>query len=292
MSNTFSPNPSYQEVVHANLAVFDNLAASYDETEPHFRPENKARVRAILEKVKRDAGAPMQASRMLDVGCGTGFMISLARGLFEEIHGVDISAKMLERVPREGPGRLLLHEAETGSMKLPTAYFDVATAYSFLHHLQDIEPTVTRIYETLRPGGRFYADLEPNGAFLQAVCALDPAGSYDPIVQREIAQLTTKDAEIAAQLAVPTGVFKNAEFGKSLLGGFHESDLISLFRRVGFRDIRIEYSWYLGQGAMLNDPAIEPAQRHIMISAIDLCLRRTLPLTRSLFKYLAIHAIK
>ena len=44
-------DPSYKDVVEANLTVFNTLAASYNETEPHFSPENKARVQAQLEVV-------------------------------------------------------------------------------------------------------------------------------------------------------------------------------------------------------------------------------------------------
>ena len=45
-----SNTPSYDEVVDANVKVFGTLASDYNETEPHFRPENRARVGAVLKR--------------------------------------------------------------------------------------------------------------------------------------------------------------------------------------------------------------------------------------------------
>ncbi len=284
--------PTYEEVVDANVKVFGTLASEYNETEPHFRPENRARVGAVLKQVLSDAGCVEGKARMLDVGCGTGFMIDLGKPMCAEIHGVDISPAMLSRVDRGGPCPITLSNAETGSMNVPADHFDVATAYSFLHHLKDLKPTIERTFVALRKGGRFYADLEPNGYFLEAVSALDRGRSYDAVVEREIEQVGDKDAEIAGRINVPTGTFQSAEFGKSLKGGFFEEELIGLLTSVGFREARIDYNWFLGQGVLINDPAIDKTQRLAIAAATDRVLQRGLPVSRVLYKYLAIHAVK
>ena len=49
--------PSYDDVVKANVKVFESLASEYNETEPHFRPENRARVSSVLKQVLADAVA-------------------------------------------------------------------------------------------------------------------------------------------------------------------------------------------------------------------------------------------
>ncbi len=284
--------PSYNEVVDANVKVFGTLAAEYNETEPHFRPENRARVGAVLEQVLTDAGCSEGQGKMLDIGCGTGFMIDLGKPLCREIHGVDISPAMLGRVDKNGPSKITLSNAETGSMDVPRDHFDVATAYSFLHHLKDIKPTLERTFEALREGGRFYADLEPNGYFLEAISTLDRSRTYDPAVAREIEQVSDKDAEIAGKLNVPTGTFQSAEFGKSLKGGFFEEEILALLKSIGFSEARIGYNWFLGQGVLINDPEIEHSQRLVIATATDRVLQRALPISRTLYKYLAIHAVK
>lgn len=287
-----SLTPTYEDVVNANIVVFGTLAAHYNETEPHFLPENRARVGAVLKQVLADAGCAEGQGKMLDLGCGTGFMIDLGKPLCREIHGVDISHAMLSRVDKSGPCEVTLSNAETGSMDVPRDHFDVATAYSFLHHLKDIQPTLQRTFEALRNGGRLYADLEPNGYFLEAISALDRSRTYDPAVAREIEQVSDKDAEIAGKLNVPTGTFQSAEFGKSLKGGFFEEEILALLKSIGFSEARIGYNWFLGQGVLINDSEIERSQRLVIAAATDRVLQRSLPVSRTLYKYLAIHAVK
>src|SRR5262245_13313333 len=116
----------YQQVLEANITVHSRLAADYSSCEPHFRPENVAQVTRKLRKVADAAGR----GRMLDLGCGTGFMINIGRAIFDEIHGVDATQAMLDRVERSGPARIELFCADTGRFAPAPGSFDVVTAYS------------------------------------------------------------------------------------------------------------------------------------------------------------------
>src|SRR5271166_6612239 len=91
-------------VIQANIEVHTRLAATYEQTEPHFRPENRAKVRRVLEELRGRCGG----GKLLDLGCGTGFMIGLAHDLFAEVHGVDVTPAMLARVDTS-PGNIFLH---------------------------------------------------------------------------------------------------------------------------------------------------------------------------------------
>jgi hypothetical protein len=42
-----------QETLAANIAVHSRLADEYNSTEPHFRPENQAKVRSRLEALRK-----------------------------------------------------------------------------------------------------------------------------------------------------------------------------------------------------------------------------------------------
>ena len=88
----------YKKVISANQTLHTVLASSYNETEPHFRPENVAHVDRQLKKIANATNA----RRLLDLGCGTGFIINIAKKYVKEIDGVDVTEAMLQRVDRSG----------------------------------------------------------------------------------------------------------------------------------------------------------------------------------------------
>src|SRR5690242_8504405 len=92
-------------VLADNIAVHTRMADTYERDEPHFRPENKEKVRANLLRIAERTGT----RRMLDVGCGTGFVIGLVADTFEEIHGIDPTRAMLDRVDISA-GNVTVHE--------------------------------------------------------------------------------------------------------------------------------------------------------------------------------------
>jgi ubiquinone/menaquinone biosynthesis C-methylase UbiE len=277
----------YEQVLAANVALHSRMAKDYNTVEPHFRPENVARVEERLRAACERAG---EAKRMLDLGCGTGFMIQIAKKFVAEIDGVDATASMLAVVDRSGPAQIRLFEGDTGSYPLEESRYDVATAYSFLHHLYDIRPTLAAAHRALRPGGVFYSDLDPNYYFWEAIKDLDPAANYDPIVSREIGAVTAKDEEIAGKFGVSKEVFNQAEYGKAITGGFKEEELSRELRAAGFTDIRMHYYWFVGQGAIVNAPGVDAATGQREARLVEGLLDRALPLSRTLFKYVGFTA--
>ena len=278
----------YREVVRANVELHSRLAADYSSCEPHFRPENVARVEGRLRELFASAGS----ERLLDLGCGTGFIISIAKPYVRAITGVDVTQAMLDRVDRSGPARIELHNHDTGTFPAAAAGYDVVTAYSFLHHLYDIGPTLRTAFRALRPGGVLYADLEPNFYFWEGVGALERGRAYDPIVQREIEMVTYKDEDIASKFGVDKEVFNKAEYGKSLAGGFKEEELRAQLEAAGFRDIAFDYSWFLGQGYLINDAGYPRAEGLRLAEVAAAVLHKALPLSRGIFKYLGFTARK
>jgi ubiquinone/menaquinone biosynthesis C-methylase UbiE len=277
-----------QKVIEANIAVHSKLAAQYQQCEPHFRPENVGKVeRRLVELVKET-----RAQKMLDLGCGTGFMINIARPHLRHIIGVDVTAAMLERVDKSGPAKIEVVNHDTGTYPLERGTFQLVTAYSFLHHLAELLPTFRTASRALAPGGKFYADLDPNFYFWEGIYRLKRHGNYHPLVQREIEAVTFKDEEIEAKFGVSREVFNHAEFGKDMAGGFKEETLREQLKEAGFGRVDVHYHWFLGEGFLINSGAASREELFGQAAVVNDALQRALPVSRNMFKYLGFVATK
>ena len=113
------------DVRDANILVHSRMAAQYNEREPHFRPENRATVRARLQALREEFGG-----RLLDVGCGTGFIIDIAADLFDDVRGIDLTPAMLARVQLRS--NVQVYCGDAASLPFGAGDFDVVSAYSLL----------------------------------------------------------------------------------------------------------------------------------------------------------------
>jgi ubiquinone/menaquinone biosynthesis C-methylase UbiE len=278
----------YQDVIKANIAVHSKLASFYEKTEPHFRAENVA----IVDARVKDVVAATNARKLLDLGCGTGFMINIAKKHVGHVVGVDVTRAMLDRVDTSGPAKIELHEHDTGTFPAEPGTFDVVTAYSFLHHLYDVEPTLGTAAKALKKGGQFYVDLDPNFYFWDAITKLEGKGSYHAIVQREIDAVAHKDDEIAKEYGIPNDVFNAAEYGKTSTGGFKEETLREQLLKAGFSSVTFRYYWYLGQASLVNEEGKPREERLKNAETMDRVLQNVMPLSRQLFKYVGFVAVK
>ncbi len=278
----------YQEVIEANIALHSKLSDHYNTCEPHFRPENIQKVENKLVNAIKS----VNGKKLLDLGCGTGFMINIAKKHVDEITGVDVTQAMMDKVDKSGNCKINLINHDTGSVPVQEGYYDVVTGYSFLHHLYDVVPTLTTAYKALRKGGVFYADLDPNYYFWEGVNKLERQGNYDPIIKREIEAVTYKDEDIEKTFGVDKDVFNNAEFGKNIKGGFREEELMKSLKEIGFSDIKFSYHWYVGQGILINDEKYTTEERFRNAEIVDELLQKALPLSKNLYKYISFVATK
>lgn len=276
--------PSRDAVVAANIEVHSVLAHQYNEDEPHFRPENLAKVRGRLAELSEAVGG----GRLLDIGCGTGFVLALAVDFFDQLEGVDATQAMLDRVDLSS-GKVHVQQGLAEEVPFDDASFDAVTAYSFLHHLLDHRPAVAEAFRVLRPGGRLYVDLEPNRRFWSAIRRASDTtaeADLDPLVRREIGELLSIEVEMEANHGIDQETFRHAEYIKSGLDGFDPAEFASDLEAAGFVDVDVRFDWFLGQAAIMHGVSFETAQ------LMDDHLRRLLPTTDHMFKYLRATATK
>jgi ubiquinone/menaquinone biosynthesis C-methylase UbiE len=271
-----------KDVLEANIEVHTRMVERYEAEEPHFRPENQEKVRGRLRALRER----VPGGRLLDVGCGTGFIIHLAIGVFDEIHGLDITPAMLRRV-RTTAGNIALHRARAEAMPFVDESFDAATAYSFVDHVSDQGALLREVARVLKPGGIFYADLVPNRLFWRALASIgaEERRRCSDIVAREAEMVTANDRKVEQQFGIPAATFRMAEPGKED-GGIDPAAFRSLAMRSGFAACEVSFDWFLGQGAVMHRQSFADA------AVVEAYLRRVAPLADHLFKYVYFHAVK
>ena len=270
------------DVIAANVEVHSRMADRYDASEPHFRPENQSKVKRRLEALR----ARVPGGRLLDVGCGTGFIIHLAADIFDEIHGVDITPAMMKKVRTE-LGNITLHETKAETLPFSNSSFDAASAYSFIDHVADPGAVLREVARVLKPGGVFYIDLAPNRLYWQALIKIRDIDhkSLSDIVSREMLMVTENDKKVESDFDIPSGLFVACEPGKKQ-GGIDPSEFRETVLSSGFRSCEITLDWFLGQGTVSHGQSFSDA------AVIENYLRRVAPITNHLFKYIYFHAVK
>ena len=274
------PNYTITDTMAANIAVHSALADTYNKDEPQFRSENQEKVRNRLKQLR----AEVPGGKLLDVGCGTGFIIHLAADLFDEIHGLDITPAMMAQV-NTGLGNITLHNAPAEALPFPDSSFDAVTAYSFIDHLDDPAIVLAEIARVLRPGGIFYCDLIPNQLFWKAVAALDEGKALDEIVQRERRMVRENANLVEATYGIDAGTFIAAEPGKRQ-GGIVPDTFRAQALTAGFAKCDVYFDWFLGQGAVMHGQSFTDAE------TVGAYLRRVSPLSDHLFKYLYFKSVR
>jgi SAM-dependent methyltransferase len=272
--------PVNQETLDANKYVHSLLVETGEyQRSPHFRPENIAKVHALVVLLTADVNKA--ESRAIDFGCGTGFMIDLMKDRFGEVHGVDITQAMMKEVDLS-PGNVFLHEAMAERTPFVDDHFDFATAYSFMDHLFDVEDFLKEVHRVLKPGGVFFSGLNPNRDFIAAMDYAEQKAvmGVSPIVTREIKGALHNGDYYAENFGVDGAMLDKAEPIKALKKGFDAKEIYDLALDIGFSACRIDYDWFLGQGKVMHDQSFERAEQiHAYLSSI-------LPVASPLYKYL------
>ncbi len=275
---------SKKEVLESNIELHARLSKVYKSTEPHYRPENIAKIETVLQGLVRQSGADM----LLDIGCGAGFIIDIAKKYFKKIRGVDITPEMIQQIDTNHPEcDIQVQLATTEDLPFENNQFNMVTAYAVLHHLHDLSPVFNEIYRVMKPGGVFYSDLDPNFYFWDSIKLLSEKQKYSAFVEREIYAVKHKDQELEDNFDIDKDLLLKSEHLKHISGGFKEEDITQMLEDAGFSKVQIIYEWFIGEGNMIHDESLS-----MHADATRNFLHECLPLTRHLFKYIRVIATK
>lgn len=129
---------------------FDELASRWDQLPGPADPW--PRVARFVERASR-----AQASRILDVGCGTGILLPYllqACPLATCVVELDFAEDMLRENARKVPDRRVARLcADAQTLPFPDEHFDLAVCFGVLPHLVDLKAALEELLRVLRPSG-------------------------------------------------------------------------------------------------------------------------------------------
>ncbi|OGL04929.1 MAG: hypothetical protein A3I03_03600 [Candidatus Rokubacteria bacterium RIFCSPLOWO2_02_FULL_68_19] len=157
--------------------VFRNLPRIQERVQEEFddryqRPEDEQQIqerrRALYrEFLARHRPAPGR-NRLLDVGCGTGEFLLLARAEGWDVMGIEIAKAGVEAARRAG---LPVHLGSLTTLDLPESSFDLVTLWNVLDFVPDPVEQARAAHRVLASGGALVArvvNLAPHAALYRA----------------------------------------------------------------------------------------------------------------------------
>lgn len=168
----------------AAQAYFARNAADWDTVRALHLPE------ADIERALLDAAGPGPFDLMIDVGAGSGRMLTLFTDRVRRAEGFDSNRQMLAvaraNVQDLPEGRAGVRLGDIYAPPFPPAGADLVTVHQVLHFLPDPGQAVARAANLLKPGGRLViSDFAPHGLeFLREAHAHRRLGFSDEEISR------------------------------------------------------------------------------------------------------------
>ena len=160
---------SAEELVTRSVSKYRWNYWRYERVHPEiFNPVEQGRLRQALADAVGALDRPASEVRALDLGCGSGNVTRHLLDLGVSVVAADVSPHFLRLVRRRfgSCGRLetrLVNGQDLAGVEGES--FDLACAYSVLHHVPDYLAMVDEMARVARPGGLVFLDHEANENF-------------------------------------------------------------------------------------------------------------------------------
>lgn len=157
-------------------------------------------------------------ARVLDVGCGAGDFLAVARARGAKAEGIDFNSGAVATASRRGLKASTVPLAEMAEMR--AAEFDVVTALQVLEHIPDPRPFLDGCFRLLRPGGKLIVAVPDADGWLRrsgSVLELPPhhATHWNPAALQALTALYP--AELLALETEPLDPMHARDFAAALL---------------------------------------------------------------------------
>ncbi len=128
---------------------FDSYAENWDKG---ITADQMVRIKQFVPLMEIQRG-----EHVLDMGCGTGVLLSLLKeevGQQGMVYALDISFPMLSKARQKHRGCFGLMQCDACELCLHDDNFDLVVCYSCFPHFSDKKKVMREIFRVLKPGGR------------------------------------------------------------------------------------------------------------------------------------------
>lgn len=102
----------------------------------------------------RDTGVLKPGVRILEIGSGTGSLLSRLRAEGYDAVGVDVNARLLEEA-RRWHGDLPVQQVDGTALPFPDGSFDIVMSFDVFEHIPDSDAHLREVRRVLRDGGSY-----------------------------------------------------------------------------------------------------------------------------------------
>jgi SAM-dependent methyltransferase len=180
-------------------------------------PSNEPLFAEVLRRLGAGPG-----TKLLDVGCGSGYAARMAAEFGAEVTGIDVTPELLEIARERLPGAEFV-EGDMDSLPFPDESFDGVVGFNAFQFADDPVGAVREGARVLRPGGRLaattFAEPERNESTALHL-ALEPLRATGRAAGGEAGAATVGEAEGAT--ASEAGAGRHLPYALSEPGGLEE----------------------------------------------------------------------
>jgi len=129
---------------------YDDFSVSYDERRdsPYHR---------MIDDLEAEIATPFASNaHVLELGCGTGLILSRLAAVASEAVGIDSSSAMVARARAKG---LDARVADLRTLPFDDDVFDLTCSFKVLPHVPDVQAAIDEAVRVTRPGGHLVLEL-------------------------------------------------------------------------------------------------------------------------------------
>lgn len=226
MKKIWSDDPSLlYKVKKANQKFYNTISESYEIIDGK---RDQTAIKWISKKLKRIQKIS-EGKILLDIGCGSGFILRNAQPYFRTVVGMDISFEILKKLRKEGN---LVVCADVDHLPFKNESFCAISCFAVLHHLCMYSSLTSEAFRVLKKGGVFYSDHDLDKKFEKRFRVLMKL--YRTFFNEEKKYLRA-NSQITSEMYHFTEIHHT---------GIKTGEIIELLKKQKFSYVAASYHWF------------------------------------------------